>query len=73
MVAGRDKKCDGAIRKIRIQGEFATKPKPVEEKNIQKKGGQKKWLRRKFLQSITGVGHRTIMGRRRTNPNCPNM
>ena len=37
MVIGREKVGSGAIKKMRTQGEIATKPKPVEEKTLKKK------------------------------------
>ena len=38
MVTGRMNVDDGSIRKVRTQGESATKPKPTEEKRYSKKG-----------------------------------
>ena len=42
VVTGRENVGEGAIKKMGTQGEIATKPKPVEEKNTQKKRGTKK-------------------------------
>ena len=39
VVTGREKVGEGAIRKMGTQGEIATKPKPMEEKDAQKREG----------------------------------
>ena len=46
MVTEREKIVEGAVRMVRTQGESATKPKPVEEKDTENKRGKGKLLRR---------------------------
>ena len=59
----------GSNQEMGTQGEIATKPKTMEEKDTQK---GEKLKNRKYLQHITGGGYRTITGRKRTTPNCQN-
>ena len=60
-VTGREKVRNGTIRKIGTQIEIATKPKPVEEKNTQKKKKDKEKLlnRRMQKQKIPSVYYRS--------------
>ena len=41
VVTGREKVGEGASRKMGTQGEIATKPKPVEERDTQEREGQR--------------------------------
>ena len=69
MVAGREKVGEGVIKMVRTQGESAIKPKPVEEKDTQKRRKNNSGERHKntkYLHYFTGGRQRTIIERRRT-------
>ena len=50
-VAGRDKMGEGAIRKMRKQGEIATKPKLVEVKDSQEREGQRRMTKERNIKT----------------------
>ena len=59
VVTGREKVGEGATRKVRTQGECATKLKPTEEKDVKKKWDKEKYLRKETQrQKIPSIHYR---------------
>ena len=64
VITEREKIGDGAIRKMETHREIDTKPKPVEEKDTQKREGQRKMIKERKIKTENSFG--SVYYRRRT-------